>query len=232
MPSDGEDENEPRYRRSSRNNADVNNRRNRCDSRETPRRMVNKLPPPPLNHWRICFSGEPTPVGKTEIDVNTFIRRLKGYCDSAHISREALLEQMTHLLAGTALDWYQIEREHIHNWDDFERRVKAHFLPLSHDYELMAQANRRKQGRKESVAVYINAMRLISARCWIHRNRNTNCIWCVKICIRNIAASLLHIAHEPSATYCVFAKRSKAREILPTERKWRNQNRSGRVIVT
>lgn len=60
-----------------------------------------------------------------------------------------------------ALDWYQNEDSNIRSWNDFEIRLKSHFLPLSHDYELIAQTNRREQGREGSVAIYVNAMRLI-----------------------------------------------------------------------
>lgn len=136
-----------------------NDQRDRNNGRN--RELTTQLKPIAINNWRVCFSGDPTPVSKYDVNIHKFLALLKTHCQRAHISQEAVLEHVLHLLAGSALDWYQSEGYNIHTWDEFERRLKAHFLPLSYDYELIAQANRRKQGRKESVAIYVNAMRLI-----------------------------------------------------------------------
>lgn len=49
----------------------------------------------------------------------------------------------------------------MHTWDDFERKLKENFLTSTDDNELYAKATRRRQGKTETVAAYINQMRLI-----------------------------------------------------------------------
>lgn len=119
-------------------------------SRNAHRAYVS-LKTPPINHWKVCFSGDPTPVNKYDVNIHKFIALVSCYCAKARIPEEAILEQIMHLLAGSALDWYQNECKSIHTWADFVSRLKAFFLPLSYDFELIAQANRRKQGKKACI---------------------------------------------------------------------------------
>lgn len=159
-PSDSDRGSERRSRR--RDPRTIRRNQNRDNRNGEPiHRTPTYLKPPPINQWKVCFSGDPKPVSKYDVNLHKFIGLVKCYCQRAHISEEAILEHILHLLAGSALDWYQNEGDNIHTWAEFVSRLKAHFLPLSHDFELIAQANRRKQGKRESVAIYVNAMRLI-----------------------------------------------------------------------
>lgn len=148
-----------------RGNRDENRERNsgqwRRDRTGNSQPITMALKPVPVNQWRVCFSGDPKPTNKYDVSIHKFIATVECICTNASIPMNAILSQIIHLLAGSALDWYQSEAKNIRTWDEFVQRLKSNFLPLSHDYELVAQANRRKQGKKEPVAIYINAMRLI-----------------------------------------------------------------------
>lgn len=71
------------------------------------------------------------------------------------------MSQVFNLLAGSAKTWFQLERKNIRTWSDFERKIKENFLTSTHDNEWFAKATKRKQGKQETVASYINQMRVM-----------------------------------------------------------------------
>lgn len=121
--------------------------------------LIGYVKPMQIGHWKVCFSGDTPPVSRYDVDIHRFHGQIDAICGPARLSKQAVLSQIMHLLA--ARDWFQLERCNIRTWEEFETKLKENFLTYTHDNELYAKATRRKQGKSESVASYINQMRLI-----------------------------------------------------------------------
>lgn len=123
--------------------------------------LITSVKPMQIGQWKLCFSGDTPPANRYDVDIHRFLGQIEGLCNTSNLSPDAVLTRILHLLVGSARDWFQLERHNIHTWDDFVRKLKENFLTSTHDNELYAKATRRKQGKTESVASYINQMRLI-----------------------------------------------------------------------
>lgn len=119
-PSDSDDNDDAFGGRRSRR-VEIRNHSHRERYDKVPVRSAYHLKTPPINHWKVCFSGDPTPVNKYDVHITKFLSLVKCYCSQARIPESAILEQIMHLLAGSALDWYQNECRNIHDWTEFER---------------------------------------------------------------------------------------------------------------
>lgn len=130
----------------------------RCESRHRQRRGMR---PMAVKDWKLCFSGDPKTAGKHDVNIHQFVNRVQDYSKNADMSPQDALQIVPHLLTGSASDWYDSEGRYCRTWKSFVKQLRAHFLPLSSDYELIVEANQRKQGKIEPVAQYVSAMRLI-----------------------------------------------------------------------
>lgn len=121
MPSDDSpsDSGQDDGRRKSRNEYREQNSGQRCRDRTgNSQSVIMALKPVPVNQWKICFSGEPNPMNKYDVNIHKFIATIECICRSASIPKNAISPQMMHLLAGSARDWYQSESNNIHTWDN------------------------------------------------------------------------------------------------------------------
>lgn len=123
--------------------------------------LITSVKPMQIGQWKLCFSGDTPPANRYDVDIHRFLGQIEGLCNTSNLSPEAVLTQILHLLVGSARDWFLLERHNIRTWEDFVRKLKENFLTSTHDNELYAKATRRKQGKTENVASYINQMRLI-----------------------------------------------------------------------
>lgn len=115
----------------------------------------------PVNQWRIGFSGDTNSLNKHDVNIHKFLEQVKLFRKASRITENELLEQIIHLLSGNARDWYQNAHRRIRTWPQFTNELRRKFLPADYNYDLVAQANRRKQGKNESVSSYINAMEML-----------------------------------------------------------------------
>lgn len=166
-------------RRSNRDDRECRRRENRSESDQRDRRRgCNEFAPPittnngnynqrqhvktvPVNQWRISFSGDVSSLNKHDVNIYKFLEQVNLFRRASRITEEELLDQIIHLLAGNARDWYQTAYMRIRTWRQFADELRKKFLPADYNYDLVAQANRRKQGKTESVSAFINAMELI-----------------------------------------------------------------------
>lgn len=136
-----------------------------CD-RDANRRTNGAARPPhfksvPINQWRISFSGSEHSANKHDVNVHQFLEQVELFRRAGRISENELLDQVIHLLSGNARDWYQHSHRRIRTWQQFTTELRQKFLPSDYNYDLVAQAHRRKQGKTESVSAYISAMELL-----------------------------------------------------------------------
>lgn len=163
-PSGSEHDNERNEHRRRRRESRPNNTHhdvNANDDGESDTPHNNNIKPLQIGAWKVCFSGDTPPVNRNDVDLNEFLDQVETYRTSAKWSKAAVLSQVFNLLAGSAKTWFQLEKKNIRTWSDFERKIKENFLTSTHDNELFTKATKRKQGKTESVATYINQMRMI-----------------------------------------------------------------------
>ena len=109
--------------------------------------------------WKVRFAGE---KGKS---IEEFIQRVEECRRLAHISNADLLNVLSELLSGVALHWCRHSRADWNTWADFRlaaRRcygVEQNFLQ-----RLIAEAQARKQGRREPARDYIFCLLTIFSR--------------------------------------------------------------------
>lgn len=115
----------------------------------------------PINQWRISFSGSETSANKHDVNVHQFLEQIELFRKAGRITEKELLDQVIHLLSGNARDWYQHAHRRIRTWQQFATELRQKFLPSDYNFDLVAQAHRRKQGKGESVSAYISAMELL-----------------------------------------------------------------------
>lgn len=136
--------------------SDHHHRRDRRSRHNTP-----SVKPVPVNQWRISFSGDSNPTNKHDLKIHNFIEQVELFRRASSISEADLLLQVIHLLAGSARAWFQNKSRHIRSWRQFVQALRANFLPSDYNFDLITQANQRRQRKEETAAEYINAMELI-----------------------------------------------------------------------
>lgn len=154
---DGNDQNENQRRRRFRHENDRRTNQRNAENDQ----LIDNLKPLSVGSWKLCFSGDATPANARDTDIHRFLGLIESYRRTGNLSYRAVMTQVGHLLAGSAQDWFQLEGQFCQSWTEFVTKIKANFLTSTHDNELYAKATRRKQGKNESVATYINQMRLI-----------------------------------------------------------------------
>ena len=112
-----------------------------------------------VRQWKVRFAGE-----KGE-SIEEFIQRVEECRRLAHISDADLLNALSELLSGVALHWCRHSRTEWSTWADFCKAARRCYgVEQNFQQRLMAEAQARKQGRKEPVRDYIFCLLTIFSR--------------------------------------------------------------------
>lgn len=153
-PSSQDEQQNPHAARNTQNPQRVGNSDNNFNNRQLTKTV-------PVNQWRISFSGDANSPNKHDVNIHKFLKQVSLFRRASKITENELLDQVIHLLSGNARDWYQNAYTCIRTWPQFANELRRKFLPTDYNYDLVAQANRRKQGKNESISSYINAMEML-----------------------------------------------------------------------
>lgn len=107
----------------------------------------------PVHKWGVKFDG----IGK-DGGVKAFLERVEELRVARGVSEEDLYTSAVDLFEGKALLWYRSVRDTAKNWQALVSLLKRSFLPSDYDDRLWEEIKRRKQGRSESVTIYIAVM--------------------------------------------------------------------------
>ena len=112
-----------------------------------------------VRQWKVRFAGE-----KGE-SIEEFIQRVEECRRLAHISDADLLNALSELLSGVALHWCRHSRVGWNTWADFCRAARRCYgVEQNFQQRLIAEAQARKQGRKEPARDYIFCLLTIFSR--------------------------------------------------------------------
>lgn len=148
-PSSSSDDSQRRRRRERRRDGDEAHGRHR-----------RRLKAVPITQWRINFSGDANSTNKNDLNLHNFLDQVEMFRRAGGIRRQELLEQICHLLGGSARAWFQNVYRRINTWQEFEAAIRAKFLAVDYNFALMAEVENRLQEKTEPVSNYINEMEL------------------------------------------------------------------------
>ena len=116
-------------------------------SESIPRRAKN-----PVLGWSVRFSGS-----KIE-GVNSFIRQVDELIKASGIEEQEFLSGAFHLFEGSALTWFRAYGTGVRSWAQLKSLLRADFLPLKYEDDLLMEILARRQGAEENITVYISCM--------------------------------------------------------------------------
>lgn len=121
--------------------------------------MVESYKPPILDivrKWNLKFGPDDS--------VYSFLERLGELKLAYNISDKDMMICVPELMKGSTILWYRNNSSHFRSWSDFLIAFKDRYLPLDVDDALMDEIRLRTQGKSESVADYVMAMRTLLRR--------------------------------------------------------------------
>lgn len=139
------------------NNANLNNANNRNFVNPLPYNERFRIKPVPIYQWGVFFSGD-SPSGKCEYGIHDFLSQVQMYKESGFVSDGELLNNIGHLLRGSARKWYVNVYRRISTWPQFVQALKGKFLVDDYNFAILSEIEERKQSKLEGVGAYINDM--------------------------------------------------------------------------
>lgn len=109
--------------------------------------------------WGLKFDGSSKSYG-----IKAFLERAEELCESRGVGKEELFKSAADLFEDKALIWYRSARHLAHDWDSLVRLLKLAFLPGDYDDRLWEEIKGRKQGKSESVTIYVAVMESLFSR--------------------------------------------------------------------
>lgn len=106
-----------------------------------------------LHKWQLKFSGD-----DSKESLASFLCRVDDKCRSRNISPEFLYQNCAELFEGSALVWYRAFRDSFTGWAGLITKLKIAFQDRDYDYKLKEEIRSRKQGKDESVSIFIAKM--------------------------------------------------------------------------
>lgn len=128
-----------------------------CDSRS--RKKSRDL----TQTYKIIKSFDLKFDGKESENAELFLEELMDCVKNSSLDKKRALKAIPRLLSGQAKKWYQGEKHYIHTWSDFKKKFKKRFIPLRDDGDIYEDLYGRTQGEDESIAEFINNIKLIAA---------------------------------------------------------------------
>uniref|UniRef100_T1HAE7 CCHC-type domain-containing protein n=1 Tax=Rhodnius prolixus TaxID=13249 RepID=T1HAE7_RHOPR len=93
-----------------------------------------------------------------------FLQRVNEKRKACRVSKEVLLAYLPELLDGTPLQWYRLEIDNWHSWEDFEASFRTTFFPPNYQEKLKKEIERRTQGEQEKVLDFAINIRTLCKR--------------------------------------------------------------------
>lgn len=123
---------------------------------ETPRQSASQTRTSgvPISKWKIDkFDGK-------EGELARFLTRVNQYALAEGASKSDLFRNRIHLFTGHAADFVALST-HIHSWDALVEEITKFSMGSTSDCDLLRKIQERKQGVKESCAVYVTQMEML-----------------------------------------------------------------------
>lgn len=111
----------------------------------------------PVYKWNIKFNGDSRAL-------YPFLEKVEEYSVSRGVSDEELFSSAVDLFENKAFMWYKTVRQNVRNWGELVTLLKQRFLPPDYEEEIWEDIRLRKQGRNESVIIYIAVMETLFNR--------------------------------------------------------------------
>ncbi|XP_030649811.1 transmembrane protease serine 9-like [Chanos chanos] len=93
-----------------------------------------------------------------------FLENCNDYLALNHLHDDEIIATLRNVLFGTARDWWDVARENITSWAEFETRFLSAFLSEDYDDELAERVRTRVQGETESVRDFAFSYRALCKR--------------------------------------------------------------------
>jgi len=133
----------------------------------------------PVFKWNLKFPGTGADTAAT------FMAKVESMRQARHMTEEELFSSAADLLDGNALVWYEARKHMFTDWKEFKARFLKVFLPVNYQEDLEDEIKQRKQGKTESVELFVATMTELCARLpepvsqekqllWISRNLRLN----------------------------------------------------------
>lgn len=127
-----------------------------------PRQSEVVLPLPkniPIYKWGVTFDGE-----HKSSSLNSFLERVVELAEARGVSKRELYLSAVDLFAGKGLIWYRSVKSTVQDWDSLVVLLKQEFLPSDYDDQLWEEIKARKQGKTETVSIFIAVMETLFKR--------------------------------------------------------------------
>lgn len=113
----------------------------------------------PIYKWGVTFDGE-----RKSSSLNSFLERVAELADARGVPKRALYSSAVDLFTGKALLWYRSVKNVVRDWDSLVLLLRQEFLPSDYDDQLWDEIKARKQGKFESVSIFIAIMETLFNR--------------------------------------------------------------------
>lgn len=110
----------------------------------------------PICQWRIYFSGNKNPTSE-EFGANDFIKMVERYKRANEISDDHMGDGIGFLLKGRARNWY-LGRRQTSTRGRISSKFNEKYLNETIKYDILAKIEARKQGKQESIEVFLDDM--------------------------------------------------------------------------
>lgn len=111
----------------------------------------------PVYKLGIQFDGNPK-------SVLSFIEKLEEVALARNVQKKDLFQSASDLFTEKATFWYRQIRPLVNNWESLISKLKKDFLPSDFEDDIWNQIKFRKQGRFESVILFIACMETLFSR--------------------------------------------------------------------
>lgn len=111
----------------------------------------------PVYKLGIQFDGNPK-------SVLSFIEKLEEVALARNVQKKDLFQSASDLFTEKATFWYRQIRPSVNDWESLVIKLKKDFLPSDFEDDIWSQIKSRKQGRFESVILFIACMETLFSR--------------------------------------------------------------------
>lgn len=105
----------------------------------------------------IQFDGNPK-------SVLSFVERVEEIAFARGVSKTDLFQSASDLFKDKATFWFRQIKSSVNDWDSLVQKLKKDFLVADFDEEIWNQIKNRKQGKYESVVLYLACMETLFSR--------------------------------------------------------------------
>lgn len=96
--------------------------------------------------------------------LTTFLEDLEDKATARGVQPDQLLQYAVEFLKADALLWFRTRRQNFRTWSDLKNGLRAAFLPMDYEYDLMEEIRRRTQGPDERLIIYVACMQSLFNR--------------------------------------------------------------------